>query len=190
MKKFQPQWREKNNTGNMKTRVATENDIKALERLITESVLTLQAHCYSEAQRQGALGTVFGVDSQLIKDGTYYIIEIDDEVVACGGWSYRSTLFGADAGKVEKESQLDPATDAARVRAFFVSPQFARRGLGTKILEECQNRARERGFSKFELVATLVGEPLYAKHGFVSVERYNVTLVNGENLPVVRMVKE
>lgn len=170
-------------------RTARESDRQTLEELIRASVWDLQAHCYTEAQRQGALGTVFGIDSQLIKDQTYYVVEIEGHVAACGGWSYRSTLFGADAGKPEQEIELDPTRDAARIRAFFVSPSFSRRGLGTRILHECEQHARERGFSKFELVATLAGEPLYAKHGYSATKRYEVSLPNGEALPVVKMVK-
>lgn len=173
----------------MNIRAAQESEIEMLEDLIRASVWDLQAHCYTEAQRQGALGTVFGVDSQLIKDRTYYVVEVDGQVAACGGWSFRSTLFGADAGKLDQESELDPTKDAARIRAFFVSPGFSRRGLGTRILHECEQRARAKGFSKFELVATLAGEPLYAKHGFAVTERYEVSLPNGEALPVVRMIK-
>lgn len=160
-----------------------------LNELIRASVWKLLAHCYSETQRAGALGTVFGVDSQLIRDQTYYVIEIDGQIAACGGWSFRSTLFGADAGKVNAETELDPDADAARIRAFFVSPSFARQGLGTRILQECEQRAREKGFKRFELVATLLGEPLYAKFGYVACERYEVALPNGENLPVIKMVK-
>lgn len=173
----------------MHIRVAKETELDELEKLISSSVWQLQSDTYSEAQRDGALGTVFGVGSQLIKDGTYYVIEIGGQIAACGGWSYRSTLFGADPGKLEAESKLDPKRDAARIRAFFVAPCFARQGLGTKILQECELRAHEKGFKKFELVATLAGEPLYAKSGFSAVERYEVSLSNGEVLPVVKMVK-
>lgn len=173
----------------MKLRPATEADIAALERLIRASVWTLQAPSYSEAQREGALGSVFGVDTQLIRDGSYYLIEIDGQFAACGGRSRRSTLFGADAGKTAAESALDPVRDAARIRAFFVSPEFARRGLGSALLRECERQAQSRGFHRFELVATLCGEPLYARHGFTVSERYGVALGNGETLPVVRMRK-
>lgn len=173
----------------MKLRPARESEIEALEALIRASVWDLQKHCYTEAQREGALGTVFGVDVQLIRDQTYYVVELDGQLAACGGWSYRSTLFGANAGQAGVGPALDETKDAARIRAFFVSPHFARRGLGTRILEACEQSARAKGFNKFELVATLAGEPLYAKHGFTALERYAVALPNGENLPVVRMVK-
>lgn len=173
----------------MTIRVAKASETHTLEALIHEAVWELQASSYSEAQRKGALGTVFGVDSQLIKDSTYYVIEIEGRVVACGGWSYRSTLFGADAGKTSEDTELNPERDAARIRAFFVSPAFARQGLGTRILQTCEEKARRKGFHKFELVATLAGEPLYAKHGFVASERFEVALPNGASLPVVRMVK-
>lgn len=173
----------------MHLRVATKTDTLALEELIAESVWQLQAHCYSETQRQAALGTVFGVDSQLITDKTYFLIESNHQLVACGGWSYRSTLCAADAGKVGEEISVNPQTDPARIRAFFVRPEFARQGLGTRILLASEAAAQQKGFRKFELVGTLAGEPLYAKHGYTAVERYALQLSNGEELPVVRMTK-
>jgi GNAT superfamily N-acetyltransferase len=171
-------------------RLATLPDVPALETLIAESVRALQAADYNERQREGALGTVYGVDRRLIEDGTYFAIESGGSLIACGGWSRRKTLFGSDHGPVKDDSWLDPKTDAARIRAFFVPPAWSRRGLGSRILNTCEQAAREAGFTRLELVATLTGEPLYRAHGFVARERTAVTLSNGEQLPVVRMTKD
>ena len=170
-------------------RLATPDDIPALEALIAESVRTLQASDYSVPQMEGALGTVFGVDRLLIDDGTYFVAEAGNEIVACGGWSRRKTLFGSDQTPAKDDNWLDPAVDAARIRAFFVNPKWARRGLGSRILRECEAAARARGFTRLELVATLTGEPLYRAHGFAAGLRFSVPLGNGEELPVVRMEK-
>lgn len=165
------------------------SDIPALEALIPESVRGLQADYYTVEQMEGALGTVFGVDTQLIRDGTYFVVEVESQVVACGGWSRRKTLFGSDHVSEKNDAWLDPARDAARIRAFFVYPAWARRGLGSRIMHACEEAAKEAGFSRLELVATLPGEPLYATHGFKSGEHFEVPLQNGQSLPVVRMSK-
>lgn len=170
-------------------RTATLEDISNIERLIEESVHQLQAEHYTEAQRNAALGSIFGVDSQLIKDGTYYVIEDKNKIIACGGWSYRSSLFGSDAGKDKKETKLIPGIDAARIRAFFVSPKHSRKGLGKRLLLECEKLAIKQGFNKFALVATLSGELLYQHYGFQASKRYEVPMSNGELLPVVAMSK-
>jgi len=177
-------------------RLATEQDIPALEALIEASVRHLQAGDYTPAQIEGALGTVLGLDTQLIRDRTYYVAETtgsDDDanpsLAGCGGWSKRRTLFGADHGPGREPELLDPATDAAKVRAIFVHPDFARRGLGTLILATVENAARDAGFRKFEMGSTLTGVPLYRLKGYTETERIAVPLANGEALPVVRMVK-
>ena len=171
-------------------RLATAEDIPALEQLIAQSVRVLQAADYTPAQREGALGTVFGVDRRLVADGTYFVvIASDGSLAGCGGWSRRQTLFGSDHSPVKDDAFLDPAVDAARIRAFFIHPQHARRGLGRKILEACEAAAREHGFTVFELGATLTGIPLYQACGYVAEERILVPLPNGESLPVVRMRK-
>ncbi len=170
-------------------RTATLEDVPALETLIADSVMRLQARDYTEQQRAGALGTVFGVDGQLIRDGTYFAIESESRIVACGGWSRRGTLFGSDDSPAKDETLLNAATDAARIRAFFVHPEWARRGLGSQIMRACQQAAQQHGFSRLELVATVTGEPLYAAHGFTVIERFNVALANGAALPVIRMGK-
>jgi GNAT superfamily N-acetyltransferase len=172
-----------------KIRPAALEDISTLEVLIPESVRTLQAGSYTPEQIKGALGTVFGVDTQLIKDRTYFVAEIDAKIVACGGWSRRRTLFGSDSVAGKDDQWLDPAAEPARIRAFFVHPAWARRGIGSAIMRRCEEAAREMGFSRLELAATLVGVPLYRAHGFESLEQIDVPLSNGQTLPVVRMTK-
>jgi GNAT superfamily N-acetyltransferase len=178
-------------------RLANEDDIPALHALIEASVRGLQAEDYTPAQIEGALGTVLGLDTQLIKDRTYFVAETLDEnsnerkfLAGCGGWSKRKTLFGADRGPGREPELLDPARDAAKVRAIFVHPDFARRGLGSLILATVEEAARLAGFKRYEMGSTLTGVPLYRLKGYVEVETIAVPLKNGEKLPVVRMVKE
>ena len=170
-------------------RLARENDIPALERLIPLSVRALQAAHYSSAQMEAALGPVFAVDRQLIRDGTFFVVEQEGEVIGCGGWSRRCSLFGGDHGREEPDPELDPQRDPARVRAFFVHPAWARRGIGRSILAACECAICAAGFRTVELVATLSGEPLYASFGYGSAERYAVAMSGGLGLPVVRMTK-
>jgi GNAT superfamily N-acetyltransferase len=168
-------------------RLARREDAPAIASLIERSVRGLQGDDYSPAQMEGALGTVFGVDTRLIDDGCYFLAEQDGELVGCGGWSRRKTLFGGDAVHGKDDGWLDPATDPARVRAFFVAPEQARRGIGSLILDACEVAARAHGFRELELAATLTGVKLYARRGFEPVERHDVPLPNGVELPVVRM---
>jgi GNAT superfamily N-acetyltransferase len=176
-------------------RLATEEDIPALHALIEASVRGLQASDYTPRQIEGALGTVLGLDTQLIRDRTYFIAEVLNQtsearsVAGCGGWSKRKTLFGADAGPGREPELLDAATDAAKVRAIFVHPEFSRRGLGSLILATVEEAARAAGFRRFEMGSTLTGVPLYRLKGYVEMERVAVPLRNGEVLPVVKMVK-
>lgn len=170
-------------------RTAELADIPILKDLIAESVMTLQADDYSEAQRRAALGTVFGVDTQLIMDQTYFVIEAAGEIVACGGWSFRKTLYGADALTGREDNRLDPAADAARIRAFFVKPGWTRRGLGGQILTACEAAATEAGFQRFELGATLTGIPLYRAYGYEPIEATEAQMAGGLTLPIVRMGK-
>lgn len=174
----------------MRLRYASLEDIEAIRSLIEQSVLSLQAEDYSAEQMEGALGTVFGVDTQLILDGTYFVIEAGSgELAACGGWSKRKTLFGSDQADVREDDLLDPTKDAAKVRAFFVHPNYARQGLGTQLLDACENAALAAGFKHFEMGATLTGVKLYEKRGYVARERIEVPLANGASLPVVKMEK-
>lgn len=171
-------------------RLAQPDDIPALERLIAESVRKLQAADYSSGQRERALGTVFGVDRQLIADGTYFVIEEPGRIVACGGWSRRRTLFGSDRAAGRDDAGLDPATEAARIRAFFVHPDCARQGLGRRLLVACEQAARAAGFRRLEMGATLTGVPFYAAFGYTAGERIEVPLGDGECLPIVTMGKD
>ena len=171
-------------------RLAAAADIPALEALIPLSAHALQAAHYSPAHIEAALGPVFGVDRQLISDGTYFVAEEAGQIVGCGGWSRRQTLFGGDSGRAEEEDALlDPRADPARIRAFFVHPAWARHGIGRRLLAACEQAAEEAGFHALELVATLTGEPLYAAFAYRVAERYEIALPNGLALPVVRMRK-
>lgn len=178
----------------LQIRRALPADVPALRALIDLSVRRLQTPDYSADQIEGALGTVFGVDSQLIDDETYFVAQAvpggsPPIIVGCGGWSKRKTLFGSDHGAGRESSLLDPLHDSARIRAFFVHPDWARRGIGTLILETCENAAMEAGFRTFELGATITGEKLYAVRGYLALERIAVPLANGSSLPVIRMLK-
>ncbi len=147
-------------------RNATADDQAALEELIARSARELSAHDYTPQQIDGALRGAFGVDTQLIRDGTYFVVETAGQIVGCGGWSRRRTLFGGDTHTERDAAELDPRVDAAKIRAFFVHPEHARRGIGKSILEHCEAEARSRGFSRFELMATLPGVRLYAALGY------------------------
>ncbi len=174
---------------NLQLRQAIPADVPELTSLIAASVRVLQAEDYTASQRESALVSVFGVDTQLIADGTYFAAEVDGTIVACGGWSKRKTLFGADHCAGREDSLLDPGRDAAKIRAFFVHPDWARRGIGTRMLEACESAAAAAGFKKFEMGATLTGVALYKGRGYREVERIGVPLENGEFLPIVRMEK-
>lgn len=170
-------------------RLASDKDVGQLEELIPLSVRTLQEAYYSSAQMEAALGPVFGVDRQLITDGTYFVVECAEQIVGCGGWSKRESLFGSYCDAQADMRELDPERDASRIRAFFVHPAWARRGIGRGILSACEAAIKEVGFHRVELVATLSGEPLYAAFGFVALQRYEIILPNQLGLPVVRMGK-
>jgi N-acetylglutamate synthase-like GNAT family acetyltransferase len=171
-------------------RLARQEDIAALASLISESARTLQAAYYTSEQIEGALGTVFGVDSQLIQDETYFIAENMHQIIGCGGWSKRKTLYGGDRGKKAAEDLLlDPSCDSAKIRAFFVHPDWARRGIGSQIMEQCEAAVLEAGFKTIEIIATLAGEPLYRKFGYKVSQKFEISLPNKSVLPGVRMVK-
>ena len=173
-------------------RVATMEDVAGIRGLIEDSVRGLQAGDYSAAQIEGALATVFTVDSRLIADGTYFVaFDESGELAGCGGWSYRKVLYGGDH-QIEKiaSERLDPSVDAAKIRAIFVHPKFSRMGLGSLILEAAERAAVEQGFSRFEMGSTLTGVTLYALKGYREVSRVLVPVGGGEEIEVVRMVKE
>jgi GNAT superfamily N-acetyltransferase len=170
-------------------RQAVSADVPVLRALIDASVRELQAADYTPAQIEGALQSVYGVDSQLIADGTYFVVEAESAIVGCGGWSKRKTLFGGDRWTGRENAVLDPRQDAAKIRAFFVHPDWVRRGIGSMILEACENAAGAAGFTRFEMGATLTGVPLYRARGYVALENIQAPLANGETLTVVRMEK-
>jgi GNAT superfamily N-acetyltransferase len=175
-------------------RPAVPADIPVLRELIDASVRGLQAEDYSPAQIEAALKTVYGVDSRLIADGTYFVAEIEAsenaEIVGCGGWSKRRTLFGGDRWSGRHDALLDPKEDAAKIRAFFVHPAWARRGIGSMILEACESAAKSAGFTRLEMGATLSGVPFYKAKGYEALENLDVALGNGESMTVVRMAKQ
>jgi GNAT superfamily N-acetyltransferase len=171
-------------------RLAREADIPALEKLIRLSARGLRADFYSAAQIEGALGSVFGVDRQLIRDETYLVVEGDAELIGCGGWSKRKTLFGSDHQTGRDDAELNPAREPARIRAFFIHPDWARRGIGRAILDACEEAIRDAGFLSVELAATLPGVPFYSACNYSTGERYDVPLSNNLTIPVVRMTKK
>lgn len=181
---------------NIRVRKAFAADIPGLRELIEASVRGLQAEDYSPAQIEGALKTVYGVDSQLIADGTYFVAEAVEPVAknatiaGCGGWSKRNTLYGGDQYAGREDSLLDSARDAAKIRAFFVHPEWARRGIGGMILQECENAAREAGFTRLEMGATLSGVAFYRTKGYLAIENQAISLGSGGMLPIVKMAKE
>ena len=185
-------------------RLAVPEDVPALRQLIDASVRGLQTEDYTPAQIEGALKTVFGVDSQLIADGTYILAEAQAEeaenraaagvrprmmIVGCGGWSKRKTLYGSDHWTGREDALLDPQKYAAKIRAFFIHPSWARRGVGSQILQACEDAARAAGFTRLEMGATLTGAKLFGAKGYVAVKPISIPLVNGENLRVIHMEK-
>jgi len=171
-------------------RLAEEGDVSLLEALISRSVYTLQAKFYSQAQMEGAVGTIFAVDTQLIRDRTYFVAECDGKIIGCGGWSKRKTLYGGDKAKESAEDALiDSETEPARVRAFFVDPDYARRGIGSEIVRRCESALVASGFSQAFIIATLPGEKLFGSLGYKVVKRSAINLLNHETLAVVEMAK-
>jgi len=182
----------------VRIRLATESDRSALSELIPESARALSRGFYSDAQTESAIQHVFGTDSTLISDGTYFLAEEESDererdrvrIVGCGGWSRRRTLYGGDQMKSHEDPLLDPLTEPARIRAFFVHPDCARRGIGTMILRACLDAAREAGFRRVTLASTLPGVPFYTALGFEEKERLEVPMPGGMTLPVIRMEKD
>jgi len=178
-------------------RRAELSEVSVLRTLVDRSVRGLQATEYTPAEIEQALATVYGVDTQLIADGTYYVAETEPApdgpasriIVACGGWSKRRTLFGGDQFRGREDSLLDPEHEAAKIRAFFVHPDWARRGIGSLILDACEHAARDAGFTRLEMGATLTGVPFYRARGYVESGHLTVALPQGESLAIVRMDK-
>jgi GNAT superfamily N-acetyltransferase len=189
---------------NIHLRLAVPEDVPVLRELIEASVRGLQTDDYTPAQIEGALGTVFGVDSQLIADGTYIVAEAESGaedragtanasrglmIVGCGGWSKRKTLYGSDHWTGREDALLDPLRDAAKIRAFFIHPDWTRRGVGSMILKACEEAAKAAGFTRYEMGATLTGAKLFGVKGYVAVKSISIPLLNGESLPVIHMEK-
>ncbi|MBI1808568.1 MAG: GNAT family N-acetyltransferase [Gemmatimonadetes bacterium] len=168
-------------------RTATADDIPALNALIERSARALSVGFYTPVEIDAAVRYVFGVDSRLVADGTYFVVEDDGAIVGCGGWSWRRTLYGGDQRPMDARDAADPAVEPAKVRAFFVAPERARRGIGRQLLTACFDAARAAGFRRVELMATLPGVPLYAAAGFMEIARVVDTLPDGTPLPFVRM---
>ena len=169
-------------------RVATTDDIPAIRELIPASVRAL-SDGYTPAQIESALKYIFGVDTQLIEDGTYIVAETEGLIVGAGGWSKRQTLYGGDQSKGEADPLLDQSRDAARIRAFYTHPNYARRGIGRSIMQACEDAAREAGFTRMELGSTLAGEPLYSAMGFKVTSRTEIPMPDGTSIPASMMGK-
>jgi GNAT superfamily N-acetyltransferase len=175
---------------NYRLRLATLEDEPLLRDLIARSIRELGANDYTPAQIEAALQGAFGVDTALIRDQTYFAIVTDaDEIVGCGGWSRRRTLFGSDTREVRDDSWLDPATEAARIRAFFIDSRHARRGLGRLLLDRCESEAARAGFNEFALMATLPGKRLYEVCGYVGSAPIEHPLPGGLSITFVPMTK-
>ena len=171
-------------------RAATEADLPALRRLIDASVRELSRGFYTDDEIESGLRFVFGPDTALIADGTYFVLDDAGTLAGAGGWSRRRTLYGGDQAKSGPDALLDPRTEPARIRAFFVDPRYARRGLGRRLLEHCAQAAAREGFTALELMATLPGVPLYTAMGFAPVEPSAPVLPDGVTLRMVRMRRE
>src|SRR5256886_16633450 len=183
-------------------RLAVPEDVPILRELIEASVRGLQAQDYTQAQIEGALTTVCGVDSQLSADGTYFVADARPGatqrhetmksqtglmIIGCGGWSKRKTLYGSDHWTGREDALLDPHHDAAKIRAFFIHPAWARQGVGSMILQACEDAAKSAGFTRFEMCATLTGAKLFGAKGYVAVKPISIPLENGESLPASHM---
>jgi GNAT superfamily N-acetyltransferase len=171
-------------------RPATAADAVEIQELIGRSIRALGAVDYSAEQIEGALQGAFGLDSQLVADGTYFVVERAGRLIGCGGWGYRRTLFGGDARAGRDAGTLDPKVDAAKIRAFFVDPSAARQGIGTALLERCETEARRSGFRRTEMMATLPGVRLYQACGYVAGARIQYPLQSGLSIEFVPMSKD
>ena len=169
------------------SRLAGPDDLLALEAVMTASIAELQRGFLTPAQID-ASRVIMGLDRQLVADGTYFIVEVAGRIAGCGGWSRRATLYGGDHTPGRDAALLDPAVDAARVRAMYTHPDFARRGVGRLILQVCEGAARAEGFTRLELMATLSGRPLYESYGFVALEDV-IDDRGGAPVPLTRMGK-
>jgi len=168
-------------------RLATIDDLDVLRTLMAASIAELQKP-FLDAHQIESSRTIMGLDTQLIEDGTYYVVEVDQKVAGCGGWSRRATLYGGDATPGRNAAVLDPSRDPARVRAMYTHPAFARQGVGRRILSLCESAAQQEGFQTVELMSTMAGEPFYLACGYQPVERVTDAR-GGAPVPLVRMQK-
>ena len=166
------------------------DDRESIKELIAASVRSLSREYYSDSQIESAIATVFGVDTDLIEDGTYFVVEIDGQLAGCGGWSKRKTLFGGDQYSSRDTGYLDPESEPAKIRAFFIHPDHARKGIARAILRRCEEEARAQGFRALELMATLPGIEFYKSCGFVETGDFNLNLTDTVKLELVPMRKE
>lgn len=170
-------------------RLATPEDLPALKVLMAAAISELQAAFLNDAQI-AASRSVMGLDSRLVSDGTYFLVEEEGVLAGCGGWSRRATLYGGDhSAKLRDDRLLDPSSEPARLRAMYTHPDFARRGVGRLVVGLCEAAAREAGFTRMELMGTLAGEPLYVRCGYAPLERTESAPVDGVSVPLVRMGK-
>lgn len=170
------------------SRVATRDDVELLNGLVEVAIAELLKGFLDDDQIRSSKA-IMGLDTQLIDDGTYFVIESDGALAGCGGWSRRATLYGGDHSATRDSALLDPAKDPAKVRAMYTHPGFTRRGVGRMILGLCERAAAAEGFTRLELMATLAGEPLYRSYGFAEVERVEDAR-GGAPVPIVRMRKD
>jgi GNAT superfamily N-acetyltransferase len=168
-------------------RLATPADAEALRRLMDAAIAELQKPFLNAAQIASSR-TIMGLDTQLVADGTYFVVEIDGELAGCGGWSRRATLYGGDATPGRSAALLDPAREPARIRAMYTHPSHVRKGVGRRIIELCEAAAKAEGFTRMELMSTLAGEPLYRACGYEPVERVTDDR-GGAGVPLIRMQK-
>lgn len=170
-------------------RPAQNNEINLINQLIEYSARALSQNDYSPEELEGAIACIFGVDQELINDQSYYVIEKDSTIIACGGWSRRKTLFGGDLCASREQGYLNPQTDYAKIRAFFVDPNYARQGFGKMLLEYSEQQARTYGFTKMEMMATLPGAKLYQVCGYQVIEPEYFPLPQGYLFKMLRMTK-
>ena len=171
-------------------RKATLEERDAMQQLIAESARHLSRAHYDDQQIETAIATVFGVDTSLIEDGTYFVVEIDGDLAGCGGWSRRKTLFGGDQYASRDTAYIDPASEPAKIRAFFIHPDHARKGIARALLNECETEARAHGFRALELMSTLPGIEFYKSCGFTETGNFDLQLTEAVKLPLVPMRKD
>jgi GNAT superfamily N-acetyltransferase len=170
-------------------RIATLDDLTALHKLMARAIAQNQSD-FLTPEQVAVSDKVMGLDTQLVKDGTYFMIESDDRIAGCGGWSFRATLYGGDDSVVAREpARLDPTTDAAKVRAMYTDPDFTRRGIGSRILALCENAARAAGFARVELMGTAAGVPLYLAQGYIASDEQQYARIGDVEIPLLRMEK-